>query len=539
MLLRSIFCFFIVFSATAQEPVTVLIDSLAKTSSSSKKSKISLDIASQLKNEDWERALNYLKIAEENAVNSGLDAVIAEYYNASGDLFFSKDALDIALNYYLKAYDYYQSEPLNKKIIDLEHNLAVVYGRTKEPEKARKFFKKIHSYAKQEKDTILLARILNNLGTSYLNSQVDSASYYYKRSEKLLIETPDQIRLKAYLNGNLGRAYFMKDNLKEAQKHFDLAVNYIENDTLPKPQQSRGWIYNTVSTYYTNINQPDSAIVYATKANQTLIDFPYSFENQAALQSLYKNYLKKEDYESAALYFQKYNAVRDSLNLEDKAANIEKIKVELDYKNKEKIRKLQEAKRRFRNYILFLGLVAVLLLLGILLVRFKNKLKNIKLEKQLAIAKQKELNTNLQLKNKELIGKAMVEIHHTEIIDEIVHDLKEVKRKVTKRETQNTIDYIAKRLKRDTNNNIWEEFEMRFEQVHESFYKNLSKKHPDLTSKDKRLSALLKLNLTSKEIAQITGQSSKSIENARTRLRKKLDITHSNIDLSAYLSSFG
>ena len=133
----------------------------------------------------------------------------------------------------------------------------------------------------------------------------------------------------------------------------------------------------------------------------------------------------------------------------------------------------------------------------------------------------------------------MVEIHRTEIIEEILQDLKEVKRKAAKKETQQAIDYIAKRLKRDTNSNIWEEFEMRFEQVHESFYKNLSKKHPDLTSKDKRLCALLKLNLTSKEIAQITGQSSKSIENARTRLRKKLEITHSDVELSAYLSSFG
>jgi DNA-binding CsgD family transcriptional regulator len=80
---------------------------------------------------------------------------------------------------------------------------------------------------------------------------------------------------------------------------------------------------------------------------------------------------------------------------------------------------------------------------------------------------------------------------------------------------------------------------MRFEQVHESFYKNLLAKHPDLTTREKRLAALLKLNLTSKEIAQITGQTSKSVENARTRLRKKLEITNSQTDLSAYLTNFG
>ena len=538
MLLRILFFFLIAFSAMAQEPVSVLVDSLAKTSSEIERSKISLEIASKLENSDWDRALYYLDIAQKNAVDSESEEVIANYYNAAGDLFFSKDALDIALKYYLKAYDYYKNKPSSDSSINLEQNLAVVYGRIKEPKKARTFFKKLYGYAEKENDTVLLAKILNNIGTSYLSSQLDSASYYYNQSEKLLKKIPGEMQLKAYLNGNLGRAYFLKDSLDKAQIHFALAIDYIENESESR-SQSKGWIYNTVSTYYENISQLDSTIVYAFKANRALSDYQYSFENQAALQTLYKNYLKKKDYKNAAEYFQKYDEVRDSLNLEEKSANVEKIKVEQEYKNKEKIRELQDSKRRFRNYILFLSLVAILLLLGILLVRFKNKLKNTKLEKQLAVARQKELDTNLQLKNKELIGKAMVEIHHTEIIEEILQDLKEVKRKAAKKETQKAIDYIAKRLKRDTSSNIWEEFEMRFEQVHESFYKNLSNKHPDLTSRDKRLCALLKLNLTSKEIAQITGQSSKSVENARTRLRKKLNITHSPTDLSVYLSSFG
>ncbi len=538
MLLRILFIFLVAFSGMAQEPVSVLVDSLANTSSEAEKSRISVSIASQLKNDDWDRALYYLDIAEKSAVNSGSEEVIAKYYNAAGDLFFSKDALDIALKYYLKAYDYYQNQPSNDTSITLEQNLAVTYGRIKEPEKARFFFKKLYGYAEKEKDTVLLAKILNNLGTSYLNSQVDSASYFYKRSEKLLKKVPGETYLKAYLNGNLGRVYFLKDSLQKAEKHFTLATSYIEKDTSQR-SQSKGWIYNTVSTYYEKINQLDSAIVYATKANKSLTESKFSFENQAALKTLYKNYLEKKDYKNAAEYFQKYDQVRDSLNIEEKTANVEKIKIEQEYKTKEEIRDLKEGKQRFRNYIILLILLAGLLLLGILLVRFRNKLRNTKLEKQLAIAKQKELDSNLQLKNKELIGKAMVEIHRTEIIEEILQDLKEVKRKAAKKETQQAINYIAKRLKRDTNSNIWEEFEMRFEQVHESFYKNLSKKHPDLTSKDKRLCALLKLNLTSKEIAQITGQSSKSIENARTRLRKKLEITHSDVELSAYLSSFG
>jgi len=46
------------------------------------------------------------------------------------------------------------------------------------------------------------------------------------------------------------------------------------------------------------------------------------------------------------------------------------------------------------------------------------------------------------------------------------------------------------------------------------------------------------LNLSTKEISQITGQSFKSVENARTRLRKKLKITNLGTDLTIYLSEF-
>jgi len=57
-----------------------------------------------------------------------------------------------------------------------------------------------------------------------------------------------------------------------------------------------------------------------------------------------------------------------------------------------------------------------------------------------------------------------------------------------------------------------------------SFYENLTKKYPNLTDKEKRLCALLRLNLTSKEIASIVGISFKSVEVNRYRLRIKMNL---------------
>lgn len=83
----------------------------------------------------------------------------------------------------------------------------------------------------------------------------------------------------------------------------------------------------------------------------------------------------------------------------------------------------------------------------------------------------------------------------------------------------------------------WKEFEMRFENVYEEFYKALATKHADLTPNEKKLCALLRMGLNSKEIAALTFQDAKSVDMARYRLRKKFELP-TNENLSDYLMGF-
>ena len=86
------------------------------------------------------------------------------------------------------------------------------------------------------------------------------------------------------------------------------------------------------------------------------------------------------------------------------------------------------------------------------------------------------------------------------------------------------IQEIQNLLQQQNVTNNWEEFRFYFEQVHPSFYKNLEQLHPDLTLKEKRLCAFLRLGLSSKDIAAITFKELRSVDSARNRLRKKLNI---------------
>jgi len=535
MLLRLFVFFIFIQHSFSQEEVTVLVDSLSIVSSETEKSRISLEIAEKLANTDWKRALHYIEVGEDAALKTGSEKVLADYYTQTGYIYYDKDALDVALDYLLKAYDYYRDREFAEKY-GLENRLAIVYARIENHDLALQYFQRIYSYQFKQKDTIFLAKTLNNIGNLYLETEIDSSLLYYHRSLSFVKELEDD-NLFLYLYTNLGRAYAIKGQHEIAKTYFIKAVALRDENV---DVRTIAWTYNEFSELYLNKDMSDSSIYFAQRANRILDSVaPYSFGSQRSVELLYKAYVANNDYKSAATYFDTFNNIRDSINIEEKKVNVEKLMIAQEYRSKEKIRVLEESERRFKYLIIGLSLLTLLLVLIILLLRYRTKLKNSQLEKELIQARRKELVASLELKNKELIGKAMNEIHRTEIIDDILIDLKSVKRKAVRKETQQAIDFIAKRLERDTSNNMWQEFEVRFEQVHESFYRNLFEKHPDLTPRDKRLCALLKLNLASKEIAQITGQSFKSVENARTRLRKKLDITNIKTDLSSYLAGLG
>lgn len=80
----------------------------------------------------------------------------------------------------------------------------------------------------------------------------------------------------------------------------------------------------------------------------------------------------------------------------------------------------------------------------------------------------------------------------------------------------------------------WDMFVLQLENLHPGFFGRLQVKHPNLTPKEKKLCAYLRLGLSSKEIAGLQNVTSKSVEIARVRLRKKLKLSR-KIRLSGYI----
>jgi DNA-binding CsgD family transcriptional regulator len=70
--------------------------------------------------------------------------------------------------------------------------------------------------------------------------------------------------------------------------------------------------------------------------------------------------------------------------------------------------------------------------------------------------------------------------------------------------------------------------------VHHEFFTELKAFFPDLTQKELRLCAFVRMNLTNKEIASILNISVRGVETARYRLRKRLSLNHEE-DMAEFL----
>jgi DNA-binding CsgD family transcriptional regulator len=88
-----------------------------------------------------------------------------------------------------------------------------------------------------------------------------------------------------------------------------------------------------------------------------------------------------------------------------------------------------------------------------------------------------------------------------------------------------TVVGLVSGINQQLKQNAFEDFEKYFIEVHPRFYNSLKQKYPDLSQNELKVCALIRLNLNNKQIAEITGKSSRSVENTRYFIRKKMDLS--------------
>lgn len=146
-------------------------------------------------------------------------------------------------------------------------------------------------------------------------------------------------------------------------------------------------------------------------------------------------------------------------------------------------------------------------------------------EKELAELSKNQLETEVHHKNSELATSVMSMVHQNETLLSIRDSVKEAlgaeDAAQQRRKLLRAVRLVEKNLAPDQH---WEHFEALFNQLHQNFMQRLKELYPQLTSRDLKLCAYLRMNLDSKEIASLMGLSVRGAEDLRYRVRKKMQL---------------
>ena len=158
-------------------------------------------------------------------------------------------------------------------------------------------------------------------------------------------------------------------------------------------------------------------------------------------------------------------------------------------------------------------------------------------EKEIIRLQNERLQSEIVVKNNELASTTFNLVQKGEMLMKVKEEF--VRMKKSSEIDKDTDDYrkILRMLGDDKMKKNWEQFAVHFDKVHSNFLVSLKSTYPYLTASDLKLCAYLRLNLTSKEIAQIMNITIKGVELGRHRLRKKLGI-QPEVNLVNYLLNF-
>ncbi|NCU03345.1 MAG: transcriptional regulator, partial [Chitinophagaceae bacterium] len=148
-----------------------------------------------------------------------------------------------------------------------------------------------------------------------------------------------------------------------------------------------------------------------------------------------------------------------------------------------------------------------------------------KSEKQIVELRNEKLQSEVEHKNSELASSAMNLVQKKEMLSKLKEDLAQYKSHTDAGKAGKEFQKIMKLIDKELDDNgEWEQFAVHFDSVHTNYLKKLKEQYPTLTTSDLKLAAYLRLNLSSKEIAQLMNISIRGVETSRYRLRKKLEL---------------
>lgn len=453
-----------------------------------------------------EKSLYYLNKAINLSFKDGDKGQLANIYSRYANLSSSREEYKEALTYYNLAKEIYNSTNANFNLAVTENNIAEIYVSIDSIDLAKYHYNKALEYSVKNNYSYLSVIIQSNIIKQEikqgfnLEKSIDSLvkinnTYLNKNMKELICENENSI----------AQAYLKKEDTLKAIKHLKRSILIAKEK-----------------------------------------EFYHLNEDNVKLLALI-NY-NRQKYKEAYLNIEEVIQLRRKVLDVDKNREVERLKIkfkvnqkENEFKIKEQELNLIKEKKKKKVYLYFV--IGLLLLSAIVILIKQNHF--VKEKKKLLFTENSILSLKKELLKKEVETKNMQLTYLAIDIEEKDTLFKTLKNKIKKIRRQVTDESVSKELQTlfIVLNNYSQRNRDRIQIILEAdikdteFYNCLKLKHSDLTDREIRIIGYLRLNICSKQIANALSISELSVNNIRSKIRKKLKIDR-NEDFSSFFKNY-
>ncbi|MBV6647316.1 MAG: tetratricopeptide repeat protein [Cyclobacteriaceae bacterium] len=432
-----------------------------------------------------------------------------------------------------------QAMPIFEEVGDLRrqgaslHHLGTVYRNIKNPEKAIEYFRQSLDIDQKRGDDEGVAVCQESLGLAYGDMEDFETSYEYYHLALDSYQKLGKTDRKANIYNNIGTNYYVQEDFAEAaiwyKRSFELrgGLQMANRIDLGSSLINMGSTFLEAGDYIQARRYLESGLEVAQETKMLQ-------QQKSATEMLGSLFGRVGAYKKSSEFWKENNRIKDSLYSVQSQRSIAEMQEKYDSERKEnelrenevRIQLLEKERQivRSNNAILVGGLV-LFAIIGVLLYKRQQTQKTlVKTELELAAQREQHLRGDLQYKNQELVNFALQISARDEFLESINKEIDKLTRNGLSGNEK--LMQLSKQLKLNLSlSKHRKEFEAHVNSVCESFFIHLDALHSNLTENEKRLAALLRLNLTSKEIASVLNISAKSVDMNRYRLRKKLNLS--------------
>ena len=370
--------------------------------------------------------------------------------------------------------------------------------------------------------------VYKELGEAYLDTLPDVAFGYFQKNLAIARELnkQDDIHLA---RSNMSTALIEMGNFEDARKFCERSIELAEasND-----QDFLAYNYLLTAVSYKRERNYLKAIEYADKGKLICEENNLMNRKQYTYQLLKEIYNERGNYQEAFEFFKKEKQIEADIAKIKSADKVARVKAESKLQSKLKEIENQEEIDYFKNLAKNAALIFFATLAGILYMFSlrrklkvqlqKEELEKLKVEQMLETEERERLQERLQYKERELASNTMFLIQKNKMLSDLKEKIKGMKN-IGDESVRKQVNSLDRNITMNMNfDNDWEKFRLHFNEVHPNFFEKIRKINKTLNPNETRLCAYIRMELATKEIAQLSGISPDSVQKSRYRLKKKL-----------------